>query len=133
MKKNSLSLIVLVIIFIGSNKIMAQNSSWVAPKSANDLQNPFVGDAAATAQGKKMYKQMCVICHGIKGDGKGIAGVSLNPKPSNFLSLDVSKESDGAIFWKMTEGKPPMASYKEMLKEDQRWKLVNYIRELEKK
>jgi hypothetical protein len=44
----------------------------------------------------------------------------------------LKKESDGVIFWKITNGKPPMASYEELLTEDQRWELVNYIRELEK-
>ena len=37
------------------------------------------------------------------------------------------------VFWKITNGKAPMASYDELLSDDQRWKLVNYIRELGKK
>ncbi|NOY46809.1 MAG: cytochrome c [Chlorobi bacterium] len=68
----------------------------------------------------------------MKGDGKGGGGVSLNPKPANFLALSVSDQTDGALFWKLTEGKPPMASYKDLLSENQRWKLISYIRTLEK-
>ena len=126
--------ILLVISFLAltCSTLFAQDNTWVAPKSANDMKNPFAGDAVAATKGKVMFNQMCSICHGIKGNGKGAAGVSLNPKPANFLSIRVKDESDGAIFWKLTNGNPPMASYKDMLTENQRWQLVTYIRQLEK-
>ena len=76
---------------------------------------------------------MCVLCHGLKGEGNDEAGLSLERKPANFLALKVITESDCSIFWKITNGKAPMASYDELLSDDQRWKLVNYIRELGKK
>jgi mono/diheme cytochrome c family protein len=128
-------LAILSILFLGIQNGIAQEAEWikwVAPKSSNDMKNPFTGDAIATAKGKNMFKQMCALCHGMKGDGNGGGGVSLNPKPADFLALRVKDESDGAIFWKMTEGLPPMASYKDLLTEDQRWQLVNYIRALQK-
>jgi mono/diheme cytochrome c family protein len=135
MRKNITILIVFALVFSFTSKLFAQEAEWnkwVAPKSANDMRNPFKGDPSATAQGKKMFRGMCVLCHGMKGDGKGGGGVSLNPKPANFLALSVSDQTDGALFWKLTEGKPPMASYKDLLSEDQRWKLISYIRTLEK-
>ncbi|WP_367768262.1 cytochrome c [Flavobacterium sp. WC2421] len=132
MKNKYLFLIVLVLILFQFDKINAQSQTWVAPKSAYDLINPFKGNEKATAEGKKLYNQMCVICHGIQGKGNGSAGVALSPKPSNFLTINVVNETDGAIFWKLTEGKSPMASYKDALSENQRWQLVNYIRYLEK-
>jgi mono/diheme cytochrome c family protein len=76
---------------------------------------------------------MCVLCHGIYGKGNGEAGLSLEKKPANFLALNVINQTDGAIFWKITHGNPPMAPYEGLLSEEQRWKLVNYIRELEKR
>lgn len=132
MKKKYLFLVAVVLILIGSNKINAQVNHWVAPKSSNSLVNPYKSNASATAEGKKIFNQMCFICHGLQGKGNGTAGVSLVPKPANFLAITVINETDGAIFWKLTEGRPPMASYKELLTEEQRWKLVNYIRVLEK-
>lgn len=109
----------------------AQHSKWVAPPSAEKLINPFTGNTEAVNEGKKIYESMCVVCHGDKGKGNGAASVSLNPHPANFLSIEVRNESDGAIFWKLSEGNPPMASYKTLLTETQRWQLVNYIRKLE--
>ncbi|MFI0491988.1 c-type cytochrome [Flavobacterium sp.] len=131
MKKNCSLLIVITFLFIGSHTIVAQNSNWVAPESSNNLKNPFKGNASATADGKKIFNQMCVLCHGLQGKGNGEAGLSLERKPANFLALKVVNETDGNIFWKITHGKAPMATYEELLTEDQRWKLVNYIRNLE--
>ncbi|MGL2986147.1 c-type cytochrome [Flavobacterium sp. RSSA_27] len=132
MKTNFSYLLVVVLFIIGGQFASAQDSDWKAPKSADAFKNPFKGNTKATAEGKRIYEQMCVLCHGIKGKGNGEAGLTLDKKPANFLAFKVKNESDGVIFWKLTNGKPPMASYEELLTEDQRWQLVNYIRALEK-
>ena len=106
---------------------------WIAPKEANNLKNPYAGNSEAIKAGKKIYIQLCVICHGDKGKGDGMAGVALNPKPSNFSSEKVQAQSDGAIFWKMSNGRAPMAAYKELIPEKERWQLVAYIRTLKSK
>jgi mono/diheme cytochrome c family protein len=135
--KNQLSKAVPGIIFIvsfGFNIHVAlgqKAGKWEAPSSANNLKKPFKGNAAAIAEGKTLYMSMCNVCHGPTGKGNGDASVTLSPQPANFLSIEIENESDGAIFWKLTQGKPPMASYKDLLTDDQRWKLVTYIRNLE--
>ncbi|WP_348811009.1 c-type cytochrome [Flavobacterium maritimum] len=130
MKNKYLFLVVIALIAIGSNKINAQNSIWVAPDHSKNLKNPFMGNEKAAVDGKKIFDQMCVLCHGEQGKGNGAAGLTLETKPANFLELKVVNETDGEIFWKITNGKSPMASYEELLTDDQRWKLVNYIRVL---
>lgn len=125
--------IVIVLLFLSGNRIIAQEISWVAPEYSNSLKNPFAGNQTATTEGKEIFSQMCVLCHGVKGQGNGEAGLTLERHPANFLALNVSQQTDGAIFWKITNGKAPMATYFELLTDNQRWKLVNYIRELEKK
>jgi mono/diheme cytochrome c family protein len=126
-------LIVLALLIVAETKCIAQEISWVAPEYSNSLKNPFAGNQKATDDGKEAFDQMCVLCHGLKGEGNGEAGLTLERHPANFLALNVKSQTDGAIFWKITNGKAPMASYFEILTDDQRWKLVNYIRELEKK
>jgi len=130
MKRKCSFLIVVILTIIGSNKIIAQDKEWVAPKYSNSLVNPFKGNQKATMEGKEIYNQMCVICHGMNGEGNGEAGLTLDRKPVSFLAINTKNETDGAIFWKLTEGKAPMASYSELLREDELWKLVNYIRKL---
>ena len=129
--KNFAPLLIVGLALIQARNAFSQHTKWIAPASADQISNPLKGDDAATSEGKKTYEAMCLVCHGDKGKGNGAASVALDPHPANFLSIDVRKESDGAIYWKMTEGRPPMASYKTLLTETQRWQLVNYIRKLE--
>nr|WP_315203266.1 c-type cytochrome [uncultured Flavobacterium sp.] len=132
--KTKFQFLAILALLIGTGtKSFAQEISWFAPEYSNSLQNPFVGNQKATNDGKIIFNLMCVLCHGNEGQGNGEAGVTLQPHPANFTALNVQNQTDGAIFWKITNGKAPMATYFEILSDDQRWKLVNYIRELEKK
>jgi mono/diheme cytochrome c family protein len=111
---------------------------WTAPESTNQLKNPVADDPQAPLEGKKLFESMCMICHGEGGKGNGQASVALDPRPANFLAPDKKAESDGSLYWKMTEGRPPdlnspMASYKTLLTDKQRWQIVTYIRKLQKK
>jgi len=107
-----------------------QQKKWVAPASADKIVNPLKGDAKAAATGKKLYKMMCFVCHGSKGKGDGMGAAGLTPKPTDLTSEDVQSQSDGAIFWKIAEGRTPMASYKASIPEKKRWEIINYIRTL---
>ena len=103
---------------------------WKAPESADKIVNPVKGDASATASGKRTYRMLCVICHGAKGKGDGMGGAGLTPKPTDLTNADVHAQTDGALFWKLTKGRPPMAAYETALPEKKRWELINYIRTL---
>jgi len=128
-----LALVVVSTLFISPiNQVFAQDNEWKAPSTTNNIKNPLKGNDQATLVGKKLYSQYCAICHGKKGKGDGVAGMALKPRPADFTKDFIQKQSDGAIFWKITEGKPPMAAYKTVLTEEQRWQLVNYIRSLAK-
>ncbi|MFI5153490.1 MAG: c-type cytochrome [Chitinophagales bacterium] len=120
---------VLILIFARS---IAQQPKWVAPKTADNLANPLSGNAGALPDAKKLYTSYCVPCHGDKGKGDGPAAPGLNPRPADHSSATVQSESDGALFWKLSEGHMPMPSYKNAFSEQQRWGLVNYIRTLAK-
>lgn len=111
---------------------LPQNGDWVAPKSADNLKNPFKESQAAIGKGKITYQQMCAICHGEKGKGDGMAGMSLKPRPANFTSEKVQNQTDGALYWKLTTGRAPMAAYKDILSEQERWQLVSYLRTFKK-
>lgn len=113
-----------------NNYVTVQQKKWVAPESADKIVNPLKGDANAAASGKKLYKVMCFVCHGPKGKGDGMAGAGLTPKPTDLTSEAVQSQSDGAIFWKIAEGRAPMASYKSSIPENKRWEIINYIRTL---
>ena len=93
--KNTYTLLIVLVLIIccGNYSIIAQNPSWIAPAHSNNLKNPFLGNAKATAEGKTIYDQMCVLCHGLQGKGNGEAGLSLERKPANFLALKVVNQT----------------------------------------
>jgi len=113
---------------------MAQNPGpWVAPASASAKKNPFAGNAGAAAEGKKIFMMTCSPCHGTSGRGDGPAAAALNPKPANYTTKAISAESDGALFWKLSEGRGAMVPFKSTYSEKQRWELITYIRTLQGK
>ena len=106
---------------------------WVAPVAAAAKKNPVAGKPDALAAGKQIFTTTCVPCHGAGGHGDGAAAAALHPRPANFSSAAVSGESDGALFWKLSEGRGAMVAFKSSLSEAQRWQLVSYIRSLQGK
>lgn len=107
-----------------------RRKAWVAPEWADTLTNPVAGDTGVTAAGQKIFANTCALCHGKTGKGNGPGGKGLTPPPKNLTSEKVQQQTDGAIFWKITTGNLPMASYENVFTEQQRWQLVNYIRKL---
>jgi mono/diheme cytochrome c family protein len=130
-KKVTAILLFLIPVLIATGKDNAI-IPWKAPVTADELKNPFANDPAAAEKGKKIFSTVCNVCHGDKGKGDGIGGAAINPKPANFTSANVQSQTDGALFWKLTNGRGPMVSYKPIYTDEQRWQLVNYIRLLGK-
>lgn len=112
----------------------AQQERWTAPASADTLSNPLnVEDESVISEGKDLYIMLCAACHGEHGDGGGGAGQSFNPPPADFTQDVVQQQSDGALFWKLSEGNPlGMLSYKGTLSEIERWQIVSYLRQFAK-
>ena len=103
---------------------------WAAPETAVKMKNPVKADADAIKEGKDLYAQHCKSCHGAKGKGDGSKADKLDITCGDFTSPEVAKMTDGELYWKTTEGRKPMPSYKEKLSDSERWKVINYIRSL---
>ena len=103
---------------------------WTAPPSADKVNNPVVGNEKNISTGKDLFNKTCAICHGKKGRGDGPKSAELDKPVGDFTKENFSKQSDGAIFWKITEGRKPMPGFKKEMTEEQRWMVINYIREL---
>lgn len=108
----------------------AQWSDWVAPAEADTLTNTIPeADEAVLAEGQMMWTSMCFLCHGDTGKGDGLQAASLSKPPADLTSPQVQRQSDGALFWKITTGNDPMLAF-DYYTEEQRWQLVHYIRSL---
>ena len=122
----------LIIILIGLSFLNLNAQHWQVPEEAKQLQNPLTDEASALQKGKKIYNSLCASCHGENGIGNPVMLKTLNPPPANLISKSVQQQTDGEIFWKITEGRGLMASYKSMLSDKDRWAVVKYIRHLVK-
>jgi mono/diheme cytochrome c family protein len=49
-------------------------------------QSPDLGTEEQRASGKKLYDKYCVQCHGVNGDGQGVAAPFVKPKPRDFTT-----------------------------------------------
>ena len=107
---------------------IAAQEEWKAPARAAAKKNPVAADAASIGRGKAIYTAECASCHGSSGKGDGPAAKDLEKSPGDMTKL--GGQSDGALFWKITEGKKPMASFATKLSEQQRWDVINYMRTL---
>jgi len=111
--------------------MLAQGSSdWKAPPTSVHRPNPVPVNATTIALGQKLFVNNCMICHGPGGKGDGPGAAALEKKPADLPARVRSGETDGELFWKITEGRSPMISWKGSLSETQRWELVNYIKSL---
>ncbi len=119
-------------LFLYLSQVSAQNH-WQAPDTAKQLKNPLDDTPAVIHQGQNIFKSLCQSCHGIDGTGNPIMVKSLNPPPANLTTKTVQQQTDGEIFWKITQGRGLMASYKNMLSDKERWAVVSYIRTLAQK
>jgi len=106
----------------------AAAQDWKAPASAKATKNP-VEKAAGLKAGKSLFDTNCAMCHGNAGKGDGPAGAALNPKPRDLASKAVQAQTDGELFWKISEGRGAMPTWKSSPEKD-RWSLVRYIRSL---
>ena len=106
------------------NSDYKQDDKWVAPPEEAAKTNPLAGNADAVAGGRKLFLRSCAECHGEDGTGvqEGVANLQL---PA------VQKQSDGTLFWKITNGnvKKGMPAFAR-LPEAQRWQIVSFLRTL---
>ena len=101
---------------------------WVAPARAAKKKNPVEANDASFARGKELYTAECFSCHGATGKGDGPGVKDLEKKPEDLSLAKTQDQTDGALFWKISEGRKPMPALGEKWNENQRWDVVNYLR-----
>jgi mono/diheme cytochrome c family protein len=99
------------------------DGDWQAPREAWARRNPLPATPEIVGGGRKLFLRHCAECHG--GGGQG------NKRAADLLLPAVQAQSDGALFWKITNGNPRrgMPSWGR-LPEPQRWQLVHSLRAL---
>jgi mono/diheme cytochrome c family protein len=110
-----------------------QDKPWVVPEKYVKMANPVNSDAASLKEGKELWARNCQSCHGKTGMGDGLKA---NQSKSSLVDLStdlVQKQTNGALFFKISEGRSNMPSFKNKLESEQDiWNLINYLRTLRK-
>jgi mono/diheme cytochrome c family protein len=115
-----------------------QDDAWDAPPAEKARKSPIPASAENVAAGRDLYRTNCLRCHGEKGRGDGPGAARLSTEPADLSDpVYQSLLTDGEIFWKLTTGRrkgkevlmPAMAPEK-IPDEEDRWKVVAYVRSL---
>ena len=105
---------------------------WVVPGASASKANPQKG-AASAANGKSLYAKNCQSCHGKTGVGDGPKAAQLKTEPGDFTKASFQSQTDGALFYKISEGRDDMPSFKKKVPDaNDLWDVVNYVRTLKK-
>lgn len=108
-----------------------QKKPWLVPALAKAKKNTIASNAESIQAGKSLWNTHCKSCHGSKGLGDGNKAAQLKTDPGNLSKPDFQIQTDGEIFYRISEGRDDMPSFKKKLPdEDDRWSLVNFIRTL---
>lgn len=119
-----------VALFAFTTKTMDQKP-WPVPDAAKNKANPVKADAASIANGKSLYTTHCKSCHGTKGKGDGPKAAQLDTESGDFTLATFQAQTDGALFYKTSEGRKDMPSFKKKITDaNDIWAVVNYMRTL---
>jgi mono/diheme cytochrome c family protein len=128
MKHHAMTTRICLLTLVPAAVLFAAEQPWTAPARAAAKKNPVSNSPAAIAAGKAVYEKECLSCHGPTGKGDGPKAKDLKVQPHDLSAPQISGQSDGALYWKLNTGRNPMPKYDELLTEEQRWQVINYLR-----
>lgn len=100
----------------------------------NGLVNPVAPTEASLARGEEMFLRVCAPCHGPAADGNGyIVQSGAYPLVYPLISGNSLTYSDGYIYAMIRVGRGGMPAYGHQVTDQDRWKIVLYLRELQRR
>jgi mono/diheme cytochrome c family protein len=107
------------------------------------LENPLRAHpdslAAYIAEGKRVYYQNCLPCHGDHLDGQGHFAPGFNPIPANFQDNGtIAQLTESFVFWRVAKGGPglpregtpwnsAMPKWEDFLTEREIWSVILFL------
>jgi mono/diheme cytochrome c family protein len=95
--------------------------------------------ATFVAQGKRVYYQNCLPCHGDHLDGQGHFALGFNPIPANFQDNGtIAQLTESFVFWRVAKGGPglpregtpwnsAMPRWEDFLTEREIWSVILFL------
>jgi mono/diheme cytochrome c family protein len=111
-----------IITLLLSMQVYAQD--WPVPADQKNKVNPQEYNLANVNKGKDLYLKNCKSCHGDPGKNNALP---LVPLPVDVTSDKMQNNTEGELFFKITNGRGAMPQFKATISDDDRWRIVNYI------
>lgn len=126
----ALSLFLIVALGSMAQKVK-QDDKWPVPAKYVKMKNPYANAKDSEQIGKRLYAINCRSCHGSKGRGDGTKAAKLKTKVPDLTSSTFKAQTDGSVYYKTVFGKGDMPAFeKKINNEEDRWLLVNYLKNL---
>lgn len=103
---------------------------WNVPAEQKDKKSYIKFDATSASQGEALYNANCASCHG--NPGKNNTLKSLNPIPPDLAGNTTNALTDGELLYILNTGRGLMPSFKNVLSEEDSWKVISYLRSFHK-
>lgn len=140
---------------IGFERFEFANSVEEYERAGRELVNPLTATKVNLAHGEALFQTYCAVCHG--KDGKGDGPITLDrsvedsrgkrnlenfPPPPSYQKSDgnpssrggqMSDLSAGKIYHTIFYGYNAMGAHASLLTPEERWQVVMYVQELQKK
>ena len=110
--------------------IPGRAQQWVVPNESSVRLSPFSFSDSTRKAGNELYNLNCKSCHGDPGKHNVI---NLVPAPPDPASAKMQDNPDGALQFKISQGRAPMPSFKNILSAADIWYVISYIRSFNNK
>lgn len=109
------------VLSVAQNNNYVPDPNWKVPANVAATHNPVKSSPEVIQHARTIFESQCSMCHG--SDGRGLANAA------NFHVPAVQAQSDGVLFWRITNGNATkgMPAFKSLSDKD-RWSLVDYLR-----
>lgn len=109
---------------------------WVPATPASFHRSPSGFTVQSIAQGRALYAQHCVGCHGADGRGQAALADAWSMSPPNLAGPLLWRRADGDLLWHMMhgmrarDGAATMPAFGDRLRDDQAWALIDFMKAL---
>jgi mono/diheme cytochrome c family protein len=107
----------------------AQTGDWIVSADKKAKLSKYEFTDSIRKHGREIYENNCISCHGHPGLGDG---QKFTPPPPDPTSVKMQQNTDGDMFYKITEGRGQMSSFKDILSPGDIWSAIAYIRSFNK-
>jgi mono/diheme cytochrome c family protein len=101
-----------------------------ARRAGQELKNPVAASPENVRRGETVYRNVCIVCHGPRGEGDGPI-IGRFPNPPSLLADRARALPDGAVFHVITRGQGIMAPHAVQVLPPDRWCVIHYLRTLQ--